>query len=241
MGRTEDDAPCECTDPKKKIKKKGGVLGGGILAGGMNRDHDAVMEKFKKEQRAAERKNADNIMLAPYGRFLRAKRRLEKELENVTEEYAHFRHLHDDYTITYNDTMRAFKWHCGGLRGLYKGVRFDCERQRLFAQNQFFSRRHVAECLIGKRTPYDVIDGTNSVTSQMKKLGVTPFSHMSLPPEVAAFLGSKPFMTNLPSGTPVSSQTVPEDAARVETRSARTEHGSSGQVRRNVAALSSFL
>merc|ERR1711907_889837 len=90
-----------------------------------------------------------------------ARKRLEKDIAQVETDFAAYSHAHEEYLKAYQEATRALKWHCGGIRKIYKGVRFDCERERVEAQNQFFSRRTGAECLIGKETPYDADEDEN--------------------------------------------------------------------------------
>merc|ERR1719424_842934 len=80
MGRTEDDSPCECTDPPKKKNIKKNKFMSSLGLGGLDRDHGAVMERLKKEQLAAERNNANVTLSGPYQKFHATIHGLEKEI-----------------------------------------------------------------------------------------------------------------------------------------------------------------
>merc|ERR1712054_586562 len=135
MGQTEEEEPCECTDPEKK-KKKGGKLPGVLgdihhwIFGG-KKDHDEVLEHLKKEQEAAERGNANVVVRKPYRRFIEKQKDLEKEILKTEEEYVKFKQKQDEYRQTYAELASAMRWHCRNIRSKYKGVRFDCERERV--------------------------------------------------------------------------------------------------------------
>lgn len=216
MGRTEEESPCECTDPIKKKKSGKKALGG--LFGGMDRDHGAVMDRLKKEQRASERRNANILLRGPHNRFLSARKALEGEIFDTEHHYADFRHKQEEYIKAYMDMQFAMKWHCKGIRRTYKGVRFDCERERAEAQNQFFARRHAPECLIGESTPFDVLDESGNVLTDLAK-ATKVTGHACLPPEVAV-------LGNLIAAGPTPS---------------RPRQGTVDQVRRNDAAVMAFL
>merc|ERR1711976_819924 len=110
-----------------------------------------------------------------------------KEVAQVEEDYAYFRHQQDEYHNAYFRLQKAMNWHCKGIRTLYHGARFDCERQRVEEQNQFFARRKAAECLIGEETPYDVMEDSDDFLEKLSGLGhIKVHGHMALPPEVAA-------------------------------------------------------
>jgi hypothetical protein len=181
MGRTADEEPCPCTDPPKK-KKHGGSIAQSLGFGGPSRDHQAVLDAFKKEQRAAERANANNIMAKPFKTFNKALKKLEGEIVNTESLYAEFRHKHDEYIKAYHKLTFAMAIHCKGLSNTYKGVKFDCDRERVEAQAQFLSRRRAPECLIGEKTPYDDLDEDGAM------LGSVGLSS-ALPPE-ALVLGN---------------------------------------------------
>lgn len=227
MGRTEEDSPCECTDPLKK-KKSGGILKS-LLGGGVNRDHDAVMVKFKKEQRAAERKNADTLEKGPYHAYIKSVKSLEHEVLQSETDYAAFRAKHDEYSKAYYDLGRAMKWHCNGIRKQYKGVRFDCERERLEAQAQFFARRHAPECLIGETTPFDAHGDESGFGHK------NTFKSVLMPPEVV-------LLSNfIASGTPDSSRGMPASVTSSHALLTRPQHSPVGQERHSNAAARAFL
>lgn len=178
MGRTEDDMPCECTDPIKK-KKKGArskVMASLGFGSGINRDHNAVFEELEQQQRKAERRNANLAVYPPVRDFHYAAKKLTKAIKDTEESYAAFRHKQDEYLKAYLDVEQAMKVHCKGMRMKYKGIRFDCERERKEAQLQFFARRHNAECLIGNTTPFKHIHGDKGLLSILS----------GPPPEIAA-------------------------------------------------------
>lgn len=161
MGLTEEEEVCECTDPEKKKKrgKASKILGNipvlGRLFGGANHDHDEVLDSLRRQQEAAERGNANTVVRGPYSTLTRKLKALEKEILKTEEEYAAFKHKHDEYRQAYSEVARVMKWHCNGLRRKYKGIRFDCERERVEAQAQFFARRFAPDCLIGRVSPFD--------------------------------------------------------------------------------------
>jgi len=160
MGLTEDEEPCQCTDPPKKKKRKGAQkllhsMGLGWLFGKQDQHHDEILEKLKQDQQRAERGNANAMIRAPYKNLGKKLKAMETEILSTEEKYAKFKHEQEEYLKDYKEVQRQMKWHCKGLRARYKGIRFDCERERKEAQEQFFARRLAPECLIGKQTPFD--------------------------------------------------------------------------------------
>lgn len=173
MGRTDEDEPCECTDPDKKKPK--GALGG--MLGGGEQSSQQILDKLKAEQRQAERHNADTLVYKPMKKFNKLIKRMEKDIAEAEELYAQFQHDQEEYTKGYYAVRQAMKLHCQGLlMARYKGARFDCERERVEAQAQFLSRRHAPECLIGERTPFDDLEQENMLEKVL--------SDSVLPPEV---------------------------------------------------------
>mmetsp|Transcript_80286 Transcript_80286/g.126623 ORF Transcript_80286/g.126623 Transcript_80286/m.126623 type:complete len:279 (+) Transcript_80286:64-900(+) len=178
MGRTEDDVPCECTDPIKKKKKKlhNKVFTKLGFGSGINRDHQAVFEELEKQQLKAERKNANLAVKGPMKSFNNAAKKLTKAITKTEHHYSEFRARQDDYLKAYLDVEQAMNVHCKGMRMKYKGIRLDCERERQEAQLQFFARRHNPECLIGNTTPFKNLHGDKGLLSVLA----------DLPPEIVA-------------------------------------------------------
>mmetsp|Transcript_78557 Transcript_78557/g.139371 ORF Transcript_78557/g.139371 Transcript_78557/m.139371 type:complete len:272 (-) Transcript_78557:26-841(-) len=158
MGRTEDEEPCECTDPIKK-KKKGMK---GLLGGGLNRNHDEVSEKLEEQQRKAERDNAHLAIKGPLSKFDHAMEKMTTALEDLELYYSHYRHMEDEYFKAYNELSRVMTWHCKGMQRHYKDIRLDCEKTRLEAQDEYFARRHSPACMIGEKTPFEDLDAKSA-------------------------------------------------------------------------------
>lgn len=230
-GRTATDQPCQCTDPpKRKTRGVYSRLKGAIGVGELNRDHKAVIEQLRREQRAAEVRNANLLVRAPYKSYVDARKQLEKAIAAAEEDYAAVRRKADEYMQAHTDAMIAMNTHCRGLSRQYRGMQFDCEKTRALVQNQYLARRKQSECLIGEATPYDDFeDGASSKTHWFA----------CLPPEVAV-IGNL-IMANPSCTAQASSPVLHLSDTSSQALLARPQQSRAGHTRRNIVEVSAFL
>jgi len=187
-GRTSTGKQCDCTDPDpqvSKILKDNDEGSSGFNAAkkmvGMKKGanhaalgHDAVALELEKQQRLAERRNANQSMKEPLQEFDQAKREYDKAREDAGLDYSNYMSHRAKYDHAFWELKAYHDGLCRKFMDKHVGIVPDCEPQFRLARSGYFARRRWPRCFVGQTSLFDHFNADGSMATEASLAGLLP-------------------------------------------------------------------
>eukprot|EP00933_Yihiella_yeosuensis_P078198 TRINITY_DN8938_c0_g5_i1.p1 TRINITY_DN8938_c0_g5~~TRINITY_DN8938_c0_g5_i1.p1 ORF type:complete len:244 (-),score=50.12 TRINITY_DN8938_c0_g5_i1:262-993(-) len=148
LGRTAQGQSCGCTDPEQKS-------GWGAALGWLQKSHDDIADELRRQQRKAERANADEEMREPWDKFQASQGAYDAAMADLKKVLADYQKQRITFDKAFWDLKAAHNKDCTPLQNTYMGMQTECETNWNAALDQFLARRNAASCLVGHRSFVD--------------------------------------------------------------------------------------